>query len=314
MTFLSILSIFQSVMMNIEDFNCTICLHLCEDAVEASCCGCLFCANCTSGLTECPSCRKTPFQTAVVLSVRKVIGRVEISCDWCQSAVQKSNLTDHKRICHMRQYQCVAEACQFEGLKADLLQHFITTHEKDAINICTGDPSPNSFQSKTVNTSVQTSASYESSLKNDAGRVVQVSRFNMKFYCGEKLPKPCKCLYVHGSYKNERNEHVRYGCFSMLCGPDAGCNCPSCMRLDLKIRGLTKNMAIVNSLGVVKTIKGMDNSRVWCNSKLRSGEKCGVKRHYCRSCNLLYRQTKEEEGLYYGIIRHASLHDMQAGD
>ena len=206
--------------MDLDNFNCIICLSLCEDAMESSCCGCLFCAKCTIGIyKECPSCRKQPLETFIVRSVRRAIGQVDTECPECKAKVKMSNMKCHKETCPATAHKIVANDCDYQGGETDMLDHLMNIHRRDILKLC--------MQPKNY------------ALKNDDGHFVHVSKYNYRFYCGSTLPKPCACKFTYGIFGKPNPENIIFGCHTNnKCGPEAGENCPSCMKLDLRIRGL----------------------------------------------------------------------------
>jgi len=72
---------------------------------------------------------------------------------------------------------------------------------------------------------------------------------NGKYYCGQRLNGNC-------------------GCCNGYCGPSDGCNCQSCMQLDVAARALPKGH-LVNREG--RTARAGLNSVWYCGAKVMSG-------------------------------------------
>lgn len=60
--------------------------------------------------------------------------------------------------------------------------------------------------------------------QNEVGRTARLGS-SAKYYCGGRLETRCQCCDGH-------------------CGSDNGCNCLSCMKLDIKTRGLPKGYLV----------------------------------------------------------------------
>jgi len=70
-----------------------------------------------------------------------------------------------------------------------------------------------------------------------------------KYYCGQRLNGSC-------------------GCCNGYCGPSDGCNCQSCMQLDVAARVLPKGY-LVNKEG--RTARAGSTSLWYCGAKVMSG-------------------------------------------
>ena len=124
--------------MDIQDLSCSICLDICEDAMEATCCGILFCQRCVPNMKDCPVCRAYPLNVSVSRSMRKMIGKLEVACSLCSAQVQRSNLADHKKVCPMRDFICGVPGCRFTGVKEKFWTHLREAHESQVLDYMTG--------------------------------------------------------------------------------------------------------------------------------------------------------------------------------
>ena len=148
--------------MDISEYECTICLEVCNEAVESLCCISLYCEKCTSGIQECPSCRAENFQVASNRYVRKAIGRMKVSCEKCKMLVQRDGMMDHEKVCSMRQLRCAAVDCEYKGAKEEFLNHMVKCHENDLLIIGQRLNKAHAFQLQTVDTSMQVSVQHVS--------------------------------------------------------------------------------------------------------------------------------------------------------
>ena len=94
--------------MEKKNFKCTTCSLLCREAVESTCCGCLFCATCPLDLAACPECHKSPFNVSANRFARKAIEclamKSEVACPECHAQIQRGKMEDHKKW-HVSLYQ-----------------------------------------------------------------------------------------------------------------------------------------------------------------------------------------------------------------
>eukprot|EP00116_Pleurobrachia_bachei_P005587 sb/3465849/ len=90
-----------------DNFNCTICLDICSDAVATHCCHQIYCEGCVSRCTSCPNCRHHPVSTYISVPVRRMIGNLPINCGLCGKATTRSDLAKHKEdFCEERLVKC----------------------------------------------------------------------------------------------------------------------------------------------------------------------------------------------------------------
>ena len=109
--------------------NCSICLDLCTDVVETSCCGNLFCAECTTTVRKCPICRANcSFNKSYFL--RRLIGEMVDECPCCHEEVRVTDKVTHRISCVQRRRRCNLCPCSKDQLftPSELLVHMTTVH------------------------------------------------------------------------------------------------------------------------------------------------------------------------------------------
>jgi len=95
-------------------FACPICLEVCEDAVETSCCYNLFCQGCLLSeehrITRCPICKCALAPAAVVANVpvRRVIADMPCACrfDGCRAQLRRRSRARHEAECPFMPVRC----------------------------------------------------------------------------------------------------------------------------------------------------------------------------------------------------------------
>ena len=111
-------------------------------------------------------------------------------------------------------------------------------------------------------------------MRNDKGREARLGD-NAKYYCGGQLETQCFCCDGY-------------------CGTTNGCNCASCMKLDIKSRLLPKGY-LVNREGAIAR-RGSTN-HFYCGRKVLNGVifsdgYCGpTNGPACNSCKVLNEQA-----------------------
>ncbi|KAL0221730.1 hypothetical protein RCL1_001584 [Eukaryota sp. TZLM3-RCL] len=81
-----------------SNFECPICLNICLNPVETSCCHYLFCSSCQ--LTgACPMCRQANVSFTVNHFVRRVLHSLPINCFYCNHKTTRGDLVVHLRSC-----------------------------------------------------------------------------------------------------------------------------------------------------------------------------------------------------------------------
>ncbi|XP_065055098.1 uncharacterized protein LOC135683691 [Rhopilema esculentum] len=222
----------------IEALVCPICLEIAEKAVETSCCHNVYCEKCLSMVINgpCPQCRNE-FQILASHVCRRMIGNLPAVCSFigCTAKLTRSELNDHEQRCEHRLYKCPAPKCLFEGLKENYLLHLIQEHKEDVVK-----RSANLFSME--QTSEQTNNRIRAKV-NEAGRECRLGSTG-KYYCGFAVgPLRCDCCDIY-------------------CGPENGCNCAACMKLDIKSFKLAKGW-YVNRDGCVCQ-QNTENGNVYC--------------------------------------------------
>lgn len=244
-----------------ECFNCPICFDICDDPVESSCCGNLYCKECSDRLNECSFCRsKCTFKSSI--AVKRMINKLPAKCSYCDYNCARGDLKIHYEKCDKFPINCPIETCKESLVKSALLEHLTKNHKEEVMKNL--DYIINAFsKSKKVTESItqavpdfqfMASNMRESSsntqfsvdkMKNDRGDYARLGATG-KYYCGKKLEKRC-------------------GCCDGNCGINAGCNCNACMKLDLKARNLPKGW-LVNRDGFVSR-KGL-TGQYYCGRKV----------------------------------------------
>ena len=113
-------------------------------------------------------------------------------------------------------------------------------------------------------------------MRNDQGRKARLGDSG-KYYCGGPLETDCMCCNGY-------------------CGPDNGCNCKYCMKLDIAVRALPKGY-LVNRDGAACR-KGTSGN-FYCGRKVLIGVAfcdgyCGpTNGPSCVSCNTINQQVKD---------------------
>ena len=111
-----------------ESFRCAICLETARDAVDSDCCHQLYCAACTQRLTQCPTCRRSPFTVRSNVMLRRLINEIPTPCEHCKKMVALSDRDAHNAACEQRPIACTAPRCAFVGVRDALLKHMTTAH------------------------------------------------------------------------------------------------------------------------------------------------------------------------------------------
>jgi hypothetical protein len=120
----------QSGCFSRSQFNCAICLEMCKDVVETSCCGNLFCAKCTTGVRRCPVCRSCDCRYNRSRFLDRIVGEFTETCSYCNENVKVCALSSHNSLCPERPRQCNlcprSEDKQYKA--AALVQHLAEKH------------------------------------------------------------------------------------------------------------------------------------------------------------------------------------------
>lgn len=221
--------------------NCPICLEFATDAVEAFCCHQVMCESCVGGLQSCPMCRTAPLRTNASLLARRMIDEFMTKCKFCSAEMKHGSLRNHIKVCPDRLHQCSAPGCQFTGTKSSFLSHLVDSHSLQLLS----DHAKLFSSSSNVVLDRKEEVNPVAITMNSAGNRARPGR-NGKFYCGRRLDFFCRCC-------------------DGFCGPDEGCNCRSCMKLDVQARSLRPNF-LVNREGCVA--QRLPNGRWYCGRRV----------------------------------------------
>lgn len=272
--------------MNAEEhLKCIICLEIANDALITLCCHVLLCSNCSSLLQKkpCPNCRKRPFKLQPCYFARKLITQLPVPCtnQGCKQMTTYGELKDHLKNCEFRVIKCPNSKCEFSGIRKEFLSHLVTEHASLLIEkshlLFVKDQSANSTDNK------QDMIAIVKNEKNVTSRL----GITGKYYCKSHM----------GSCKNN--------CCDQQCGPDNGCNCLACMKLDIKMRRLPPGY-LVNRSGFVARKSSATGlfycgRRVLVNVPLTDGY-CGpTNGPNCEACKTLDVETKSG-GRYASLI------------
>ena len=271
-----------------KEFECGICLQVCVEAVETSCCSNLFCEKCVSGMRECPICRMKDFKVDPSKLARRVISRLPVQCQHCEEEVERGSLGRHKLDCVALEHKCIVANCGYAALKDAFLEHAWAAHKSHLIECFSTSVDENKSKcSASPAVSIESSAIQKlpfefvkkNGITNSAGRNAFLNCKNLKFYCRGPLNK-CGC-----------NDPLPYdGCGANRCGPAGGCNCRECMELDIKLRMLQKGQ-FLNECGKVS-----QKHYSYGSLRFTCGASCNAN-NQCKSCESLDNQTGPE-GLY----------------
>lgn len=100
-------------MANSDEFTCTICWEIAEEAVESSCCHHIFCHNCVTRLNNnnCALCRQMATYAPSFI-IRRVISNMSCKCIHCQNSFTRGTIKDHELICGPT--ECQVPQCGFK--------------------------------------------------------------------------------------------------------------------------------------------------------------------------------------------------------
>lgn len=259
--------------MDADEFSCSICLQTCTDAVEAPCCTQLFCEHCVASLKQCPVCRKSPFQVIPNTALRRMINNLKMECTNCKVVLQRREELDHSFICPGKTHQCPAPDCEYSGVTEEFGLHILKCHRGHFFkNI------------KSIFEEAEVDMSDKKVLKNDQGRAVRFSERSGKPYCSGPMHL-CGCRHLYSTSP----------CYNEICGPNSGCNCTSCMKLDIKIKGLPPGV-LVNNIGRVAVRD--ENGHFFCRTSSGGNPICGTNGLGCDSCKKLDFATNKDYGVY----------------
>jgi hypothetical protein len=217
-----------------DQLSCPICIEICSDAVETNCCSQLICENCSLGLRTCPICRAEPLGVTINKSVRRMIGSMPATCS-CGYSTTRADLKAHEMVCPMKPATCTVKNCEFTGCREAFLKHVAEQHSKEVIAYFS-----------TPQQEMPKSAPIRDCIGKIGNARIGASG---KYYCGQRLNVNCSCC-------------------NGLCGPGDGCNCQSCMLLDIAARALPKGF-LVNREG--RTARAGSDNMWHCGAKVMRG-------------------------------------------
>lgn len=178
----------------------------------------------------------------------------------CGARITRADQEVHEKNCPIHSVVCNVANCGFSGLKDAFLKHVVDLHSVQVIAHF-GNPQ-------------QAASSFpppRDCIGTKGGSRIGSSG---KYYCGGRFAANC-------------------GCCDGVCGPDNGCNCESCMRLDIEARALPKGY-LVNKQG--RIARAGEGNMWYCGAKvirrmLRSDEWCGpTNGPQCSACRELQGQ------------------------
>jgi hypothetical protein len=107
-----------------EDFECLICKHVVQDAVECHKCDKLYCKLCMwtweQRKKECPHCRASSSEMKKPSRIiQKQISKIKVKCSDCQATFQLNDTKKHTPECN-RKVKVFCTACQMFVVKAPL--------------------------------------------------------------------------------------------------------------------------------------------------------------------------------------------------
>jgi len=268
----------------IEDLKCPICLDFCNEPVETNCCHKIFCKQCLDRLNgTCALCRSRCIYIASVFT-KRLINSLPIDCEYCNEKSTRGDIEHHKLRCKQVRFDC--PECENVLIKEEFLQHIIDNHNEyylkklnSIIDICKKD---------NINTQSETNKNEVSieMLINSRGFNARLGATG-KYYCGKVLDFECNCC--NGN-----------------CGPTSGCNCSSCMELDIITRKLPQGW-LVNKEGFISRRKDL-NGLFYCGRKVidqfrRCDGYCGpTNGPNCKSCKKLDQVVHNWNHAYFKFL------------
>ncbi|XP_055344526.1 uncharacterized protein LOC129592499 [Paramacrobiotus metropolitanus] len=244
--------------------ECGICLELAVKAVESTCCHKIFCSQCVLRLRDdrCPNCREDDFDSVDSHLARRIINDFPAHCHFCQAAVTRGNVDDHMAMCDDRMTQCTAPGFKYTGNPKGFIDHIAGSHSdqllKNAVALFMRSP-------------VEGEDGDRIRIRDNPDGNVARQGASGKYYCGKALNGNCRCC-------------------DGFCGPDNGCNCQACMKLDIAARCLPKGY-LVNKEGA--TCRKGTTGLYYCGRRVLVGKDdcdghCGpTNGPNCSACKML---------------------------
>jgi hypothetical protein len=119
-----------------ENFACGICLEICVDAVQSSCCAQILCAACVAGLKnkkECVMCRVKCNYVASPLA-RRLIANLKRTCPFCSVLINRALWDSHRYCCESALLECrVGGMCGVVLVRGEMLSHLLLAHSESLL-------------------------------------------------------------------------------------------------------------------------------------------------------------------------------------
>ena len=224
---------------------CLICNDFCDDPVKTECCQRLFCHICLEqNNSECSYCNITcKFERCI--ASRRMIESLPHNCINCNKKITRGAIEDHNLICECMPLDC--PVCKTSFSRLELVTHLIRMHTKELMRNM-----DLIIENYAISNKTRSEKFTIDPMVNSNGKTAILGKTG-KYYCGSRLDGP-RCLCCDG-----------------VCGELTGCNCSSCMKLDLKARNLPFDW-LVNSDGF-NSRKSNQDGLFYC------GRKCRVKKN-----------------------------------
>lgn len=235
----------------IENFRCVVCYELADNSVECLLCGNVFCKGCVFNI-KCPLCRNSSTYKDSFFA-RRIIDSLPVSCEACKTTTTRGGLLDHQRQCDERIFHCKISLCSFQGKKKEFEEHLHQNHSDSLLN---------EFDYKISNTKSNTLNLFNGKI-NAKGKQARRGTSG-RFHCGE--PSDINCGSCDGR-----------------CGPNSGCQCTSCMKLDIEFNNLPDGY-VYNHDGVLCQLV---KDKFFCGIRLGNAVFCEPEHHSCTPCGRL---------------------------
>jgi hypothetical protein len=236
-----------------ETLQCSVCIGYATNAVECSNCSNIFCESCVQNI-KCPLCRET-VQYKPSFFARKLISNLPANCpNGCTTKLTIGTVDKHLTVCSNKDIPCNQPGCVFKAKSDDFIKHIVEQHKDSLLKLFDSSEKP-SIQQNITNLDIF------STRMNGLGNLA-VRGHTGRFYCGKKSDIRCN------------------GCDGN-CGPDDGCNCSACLKLDIEFHKLSKQQ-MLNHEGIICEL--VENA-FYCGRKYNYEMlKCAYQRGQCEGC------------------------------
>ncbi len=113
-----------------EEILCPICMDPPENAVECVECHNFFCEKCVKQQNSCPLCKAQPLKIQINVALRRLVERMRVPCEFCNTPNPKGEVQTHKKNCPKRPRTCSIGNCQFSSNnEAQAISHFTASHK-----------------------------------------------------------------------------------------------------------------------------------------------------------------------------------------